>query len=372
MRQRPAATLVEVLVAIFVMGIGLLALLALFPLGALSMAQAIKDDRTSHAAANGAAIAEALAIRNDLVLVNANYDTFSNMVSNTTIPLPLGPLPQGHPELPSYAVYVDPTGFNAFTALGAFSIWVGGTPGVARRSVSFVNPEVLQPPALLPLVRTQRILRWFTLQDDMAFYTDSKVGPMGTPNISTGAIQRDGRYSWGVLLRRPRSIVTSVVEATVVVYSQRPLGLTAAGAIAIPSGEVVYAAPPTGPTGPTGYSNRKGDTIITISIAAGQERPPIRKGSWILDGSIERALSSPPTGWSHGFFYRVVGVTDIPGGMMDLEVQTPLRESVYSLPPNGSETWAGLAGQPIRSRDGLIVVMENVAEVFEKGPGWLP
>ena len=38
-------TLVEVLTALFVMGIGLLALLTLFPLGALTMAQAIKDDR---------------------------------------------------------------------------------------------------------------------------------------------------------------------------------------------------------------------------------------------------------------------------------------------------------------------------------------
>lgn len=38
-------TLTEVLLAIFVMGIGLLALLTLFPLGALTMAQAIRDDR---------------------------------------------------------------------------------------------------------------------------------------------------------------------------------------------------------------------------------------------------------------------------------------------------------------------------------------
>src|SRR5437660_11496786 len=56
MTHRPAATLVEVLVAIFVTAIGLLALLTLFPLGALSMAQAIKDDRTAHSAKNANAI----------------------------------------------------------------------------------------------------------------------------------------------------------------------------------------------------------------------------------------------------------------------------------------------------------------------------
>jgi hypothetical protein len=39
------------------MGIGLLSLLTLFPLGALNMAQAIKDTRCAHAAANAAALA---------------------------------------------------------------------------------------------------------------------------------------------------------------------------------------------------------------------------------------------------------------------------------------------------------------------------
>lgn len=52
-------TLVEVLVAIFVTGVGLLALLTLFPLAALEMAQAIKDDRTAAAATNAAALSEA-------------------------------------------------------------------------------------------------------------------------------------------------------------------------------------------------------------------------------------------------------------------------------------------------------------------------
>ena len=41
-------TLTEVLVALFITGIGLLALLTLFPLGALELAQAIRDDRASH------------------------------------------------------------------------------------------------------------------------------------------------------------------------------------------------------------------------------------------------------------------------------------------------------------------------------------
>ena len=43
---RRGITLLEVLIAIFITGLGLLALLTLFPLGALEMAEAIEDDRT--------------------------------------------------------------------------------------------------------------------------------------------------------------------------------------------------------------------------------------------------------------------------------------------------------------------------------------
>src|SRR5437764_12387529 len=44
---RPGATLTEVLIAIFVLALGLMGVLSLFPLGAVRMAQAIKDDRTA-------------------------------------------------------------------------------------------------------------------------------------------------------------------------------------------------------------------------------------------------------------------------------------------------------------------------------------
>ena len=55
-QRRSGITMTEVLVAIFVCGLGLMALMTLFPLGAMNMAQAIKDDRCGHAAANATAI----------------------------------------------------------------------------------------------------------------------------------------------------------------------------------------------------------------------------------------------------------------------------------------------------------------------------
>jgi hypothetical protein len=48
--DRKAVTLTEVLIAIFLMGIGLMAILSLFPLGASQMAQALQDQRAAEAA----------------------------------------------------------------------------------------------------------------------------------------------------------------------------------------------------------------------------------------------------------------------------------------------------------------------------------
>ncbi|OWK43610.1 type IV pilus modification PilV family protein [Fimbriiglobus ruber] len=49
-RRRRGVTLVEVLVAMFVMALGMVALLTLFPLGAMQIGQALRDDRTGQVA----------------------------------------------------------------------------------------------------------------------------------------------------------------------------------------------------------------------------------------------------------------------------------------------------------------------------------
>src|SRR5262249_53935779 len=158
-------------------------------------------------------------------------------------------------------------------------------------------------------------------------------------------VQRDGKYSCGLLLRRPRSdpsrLINPPVDMTLVVYDQRPLALS--GTTFQPTGENVFAAPM------TGYSNGAGSTTSTLigDAANGQEKPAFRRGDWLLDGSLELVAplvapsplawppppaSSPPYdfGWTHANFYRIVGITEPaaftppPGfGAMDLEIQTP-------------------------------------------------
>ena len=65
MSSRHGVTLMEVLVAMFVMGIGMLALLVLFPLGVLRMALAIQHARCAQACRQGTAIANFQQVRND-------------------------------------------------------------------------------------------------------------------------------------------------------------------------------------------------------------------------------------------------------------------------------------------------------------------
>src|SRR5262245_14916122 len=99
--RRKGVTLMEVLVAITICGIGLLALLTLFPLGALEMAQAVKDDRCGHIKHNAAAVANLFRVRNDTVIQNL-------MLSPPGLP-PISATPFGR----SYPVFIDPIGWHA-------------------------------------------------------------------------------------------------------------------------------------------------------------------------------------------------------------------------------------------------------------------
>src|SRR6516225_10240407 len=123
--KRTGATLVEVLVAIFVMGIGLIAVLALFPLGVIRMAQAIQDGRTGNIALNAEAIA---------VFKNIRHDP--NFV--LTCQNPIG-FPPAASQGPSYPVFIDPIGYRnaAGTPYQGFLAGPAGS-AIPRISMPFI------------------------------------------------------------------------------------------------------------------------------------------------------------------------------------------------------------------------------------------
>jgi hypothetical protein len=255
MKPRAGITLIETLVAIFIMAIGLLALLTLFPLGALNMAQAIRDQRLNEAAEQANAIADARAVRTDTSVTAA----FANGG--------VGALPgywPGH----SYPVFVDPWGrrIGSPASLGP----------VQRVDLSFTNNS------------RPNTFRWCALQDELTFQPD------GTPDLTSG-LQREPRTTWAYWLKRPDQTQPNVVEMSIVVYSGRDLQLPSSETAA---NNVAYSA-----TDPT---------AVALDASAG--RPDIRRGMWIVDVTTNnpatqraQALSYGPV---QGFWYRVVDVTD--------------------------------------------------------------
>lgn len=316
MTRRSGVTLIEVLVSIFIMGIGMLALLTLFPLGALTMDQAIKADRASVAARNAYSIVATRDVRKD--------PAFFDPTAATPLDVYLNPNPTGvstWPAFPagydrsSYPIFVDPWGVLA----GSPTTVGGQTPGIPRRSVSFVQGATTNP------TPTQQALRWFSLLDDIEFNEN------GLPKSLGGAVQRVNRYTWALILRRPRAPNTSIVEMAVVVYVNRPQ---------LPTTEPTYTNVNFDPTSK--------EVRVSWNVAT-QERPPVRKGGWIMDATLVDSTTGLPS--PRGYCYRVVNVTESTTNEVILELEEQPR---------------------VRSNLGVLVVLEYATQVFDEGLGWKP
>jgi type II secretory pathway pseudopilin PulG len=297
MKTRAGITLIETLVAIFIMAIGLLALLTLFPLGALSMAQAIKDQRVAEAGQQARALGDARSVRND-----ANVTPWFAKHPVTSTPLP------PNWDFPSYPVFADPWG----RSVGAPA--TVGTPAVVRRTV------------LAGVGNRMNSMRWCALQDELTFKSD------GTPDTTTpGIVQREPHTTWAYWLKRPNNAVTNVVEMSVVVYSGRDLALSSRETL---------------------VPNSQADPTAVVI-----DKTDIRKGMWIVDVTTHDAnsqtnpaevLNAKKYGPVHGYWYRVVDVTETTNAGNDalqLELQpkpvVPMQrilimEGVVEVFPNGT------------------------------------
>jgi prepilin-type N-terminal cleavage/methylation domain-containing protein len=279
--KRPGITLIEVLAAIFIMGIGMLALLVLFPLGALSMARAVRDDRAAAAGANASALAVAFDLRND-----------ANVVTGLTM-TPAGfaaPDPGG----PGYPVFVDP--YYVLLGQGALGAVGGTTPGLNRVSPTYVPSAA-------------RINRFFSFPDEMEF------DPVGTPTGSTNSpqtVNRPGTYTWAYVVRRSQTQWPTLAEVSVVVYATRNTEIA--------GGENVYTAA----DGTAGQN--------TLQLGYAGDRPNLRKGSWILDSTYRTTATAAGTfGTVNAFFYRVSNVSDAGPGTLNVELETDLKANATTV-----------------------------------------
>jgi prepilin-type N-terminal cleavage/methylation domain-containing protein len=298
MKTRPGVTLLEVLTAIFIMGIGLLALLALFPLGASTMTHAMQDARCFEAGSNAKAGCIALGIRQDQVVT----PLFRGDTPGTQLP--------DDWTGPSYPVFVDPIGLY----------YIG--PANNSRIPGTLIPRVGFSQALTG----NAAMRWCSLGDDYTFDAN------GSASLPTG-VERESRYTWGYMMRRPNMQNPSVVEASVVCYAGRNLQ--------VPGGETIYS--------PVTYSFASPRTLILSYVT---DKPNLKRGGWLLDATehkinnpAERALAMK-YGPVHGYFYRIIDFADVNVNQIEVELQT-------------------VPVAPITK----IAIMDNVAEVFPIGTG---
>jgi len=336
MRRRSGVTLLECLVAIFVMGIGLIALLTLFPIAALRMYVAIQSECTYQTGSNAMAIATLKGLPNDSVVLGTGY------YKNPGIPGATNDAVSGSP---SYPVFIDPVGWRT-TPLGTpAQTWIGGgAPGgpayIGRSSVSFVNNPAAG-------TSTQAGYQWFTRLDDIDFESalpGTGNSPPGTPRLllpvppaPQPVFTRSINYSYAFMCQRPNYADQTIVDVAVVVYNKRPLSMT--GTLSLP--EYVY---------PNSAFNIASSTI-QINYGAGGVPPPVRVGDWVLDATPVTSGGNIVS--AHAYFYRAVGVTDIGGNITEIETETPIR------------------GFPINANaipnNGTIVILDGVAEVYQRG-----
>jgi hypothetical protein len=351
MTRRPAVTVIEALMAIFVMAIGLLALLTLFPLGAVSMWQALKDQRTAETSINATSQYKAFGIGGDSSVVISSPAGSATTIFENPWPAATAGAP-GVPSLatastyigPTYPVFVDPIQAAAVPAGGwVTAVSVGTAPAGPWPTMGGVVRGIPRTTtSVLPSGRTAQC--WCTLQDDIT-YSDS-----GLPDTSPGYVQREGRYSFAYMVRRSNVGDTGPLDLTVVVYSGRSPGADAAGN---PLGETVYGDA-SGATGTVTWgataAGTADPTTVTINWTGVPTKPALRRGSWVLDARLTDTTGAAAP---QGYFYRVVSVADVAANVMEVVVQRPLGGQLRA--PNG----VGVTGP--------LVVVDNVAEVFEKG-----
>ena len=366
--RRPGITLLEVLSAIFIAGIGLLSLLTLFPLGALKMLESVNDDRAAQAGGNAKAIANAVVMRQDPDVQAAMLNqVIPSTGTGPLFPAIPSPVPADGPGLP---VLVDPIGVLAYTGQGLWPTWAGGTQYVVPR----VRGQWLRPLNGVSLT-TADYIRWCTLLDDINFSTNNDQGATVATNSvypgsamnppawagGIGQVERIPRFTYAWMMRMPRAASPNVVDVSVLVFAGRSLDF-----VGFSSQEGAYTA----------VFNAPANTVaIYPNATAGTTAPPdLRRGQWILDTSLAPPSATAPLS-VRGFFYRVVSVSDPAvdangNPYVTAEVQTPLRG--WTTPDPAFQIYPPQPGFPPSSiptvgQLGSVLVFDNLLEVFDDG-----
>jgi type II secretory pathway pseudopilin PulG len=352
MTRRSGMSLTEVLVALFILTIGVIGILTMFPLGAAQMARAVRDDRSALAATNADGFMRwywATYVANPVITSggsNPNFGTSDPYLVNGTglfdnpaqtggagvASLPNLSLNGANTNQVSYPVIVDPMGYatgrnwnfgdsSTYAAIPRYGLNAGGSP--------------------------------FQSQPFSFFYRNcSLLDSLGYNENGTPTPDREMRYNFLWVLQRPQMMTemtsispnnlynsnnTSITNMTVVVFDRRPPQYPPAS---FQGFEVVMGA-----------SLTTGSTTVAISAANSAQALDLKAGSWVMDASSNNGVS-PPIRQAN--FYRVVSVVQA-GGVVNLELQSPIAAPT-GYPPLGF------------TYQGTLVAMSGVSGVFVRAP----
>lgn len=245
MTRRPGLSLTEVLVALFLVAIGVIGVLTMFPVGAVQMGLALKDQRCAEAATQADAYMRWY-WKSFIVEDPARAANESEL---------WGGFGTGSPNNPSDPVVVDPMG----RAAGRGSPIAGTTIDRAR---------------LMRLTNNDQVLRTCTLLDGFTY------DQAGVPSQASGSIERENRYNWMWVLQRPKQRQRFTANMTIVVYDKR-VHLFDQSMIEVSRTATI----------------NDGQTSVTLGSAI----PALQRGGWLMDASTAG-------GTQLADFYRVASV----------------------------------------------------------------
>jgi len=296
--NRPGLSLTEVLVALFVMALGIISLMTLFPLGAMQMSVALRDDRSGQTASQADGMTR-IWWQTQVVERPGTEDAFFGAMDNPGAPLPAKALDNN----PSYPVFLDAIGWHSRSA--GQREWMTGSTEVRipRRSAAIV-------PNLTASIRA------CSMMDDITF---AQTGQPDTASGSAGGVVREGAFNWCAVIQRPNNANRYVADLKILVFHTKGLygghvpGTNPAGA------ETIYSTA----AGQVAAANA-GSTQIRLNIDI--TNLPLRGSSWIMDGSSANVAN----------FYRIQSITELPplpGPVPQtiLELDTPLKSNVTQL-----------------------------------------
>jgi len=315
MSLRKGLSLVEVLTAIFITGLGIISILTLFPLGAMRMAQAFRDERSALAAYNAEQFFRSYWKKH--VVEAAPPDPFIWALDQ-----PAPGMPPCLPHEPSYPVVIDPMGYLARGRQN----WVGDSLTlIPRRNLQVVDQVVdTNLTAALSLSLSLCSLRDGITADDN-----------GNPTP-----EREFRYNFLWVVQRPRNADRFHANLTIVVFDRR------APMYVPPRSEQVFH----------NVTFNPGQTSLLLP-GVSPNQLEIRSGDWVMDGTIydddpSSGIAVGRPGLRHAYFYRVTAMTETTTGTL-LEIQPPLRT-----PADGN-----LASYP-----GTLILLRGVSGVFVRHP----